>query len=203
MLSRSNGRSDVAAKGSQRDEKQVIANGGIAALSSLIAGGGDRTFAIALTAGALSAATADTWATEIGTRSRNVPHLVLSGRAVPRGTSGAVTLQGSLAAFGGALTIASLATILIGRRSGWSRALSVGTGVAIGGMAGSLTDSILGELVQERRRCTSCEVATEAVIHRCGARTEQIGGIVGLDNDVVNLVCTIVGSLVVVPFAHR
>src|SRR5438093_5230732 len=47
-------------------------------------------------AGALAAAAADTWATEIGAFSPFAPRLITSGRQVPRGTSGGITVLGSL-----------------------------------------------------------------------------------------------------------
>lgn len=200
-LSRRGRLDGIVAKDGQRDERQVLANGAVAALGALVGGRADRGMGIALVAGALSAATADTWATELGAGSRTVPRLVLSGHAVPRGTSGGVTLRGSMAAVGGAATVGAVTGVLIGLTSGWSQAARIGPGVVVAGVAGSLVDSLLGELVQERRQCEACNVSTEARVHRCGAATVHTGGVRGFDNDLVNLACTAVGALSVVPFA--
>src|SRR5215467_14632757 len=99
----------IVAKGAQRDARQVLANGGVfgvAVLGMLIQPG---VWWTALAAGALAASAADTWATEIGTRFGGVPRSILSGRAVPVGTSGGVTVIGSLGALAGAVFVAAIA----------------------------------------------------------------------------------------------
>ncbi|MGH7530085.1 MAG: DUF92 domain-containing protein, partial [Gemmatimonadales bacterium] len=50
----------------RRTGRQVLANGGVAALSALVSGRTCERRALPVLAGALAAATADTWATEIG-----------------------------------------------------------------------------------------------------------------------------------------
>lgn len=202
-LSRSDRHDTVASHGSRRDERQVLANGAAAAIGALVGGRNDRMIGTALAAGALSAATADTWATELGAGSTSVPRLALSGRPVPPGTSGGVTRRGSLASLYGAATVGIVACAVVGAAEGRTRALCVGRGVLIAGLAGSLADSVLGELVQERRRCPACDVVTEARVHRCGASTVHACGMRGVDNNVVNLACTVVGCLAVFPFVAR
>ena len=92
-------------KGSRRDAAQVLANGGAAALAALL-GPARPELALWLVTGTLAAAAADTWATSLGRRSRTVPRDLLSGRAVPPGTSGGVTVLGSGAALVGAALVA-------------------------------------------------------------------------------------------------
>ena len=96
-------------KGSRRDAGQVLANGGIAAL--LCVGHAvlpHHAWWYAFV-GVMATVTADTWATEVGSLSRLEPRFILSLRRVPRGTSGAVSLLGSLAAAAGAFVIGAAA----------------------------------------------------------------------------------------------
>lgn len=201
ILSRGDRGPGIAAKGHRRDERQVLANGAMAAVGALFGSRIDPRLGLGLAAGALSAAAADTWATELGAGSRSVPRLICSGRAAPPGTSGGVTLRGSIGALGGAAAAGAVTALVAAATSGWTTALRLGPAVVVAGVAGSLTDSLLGELAQERRRCPACDLPAEARMHHCGAQTDHVGGVVGVDNDLVNLACTAVGSLFVIPFA--
>jgi uncharacterized protein (TIGR00297 family) len=204
-------------KGSRRDAGQVAANGGIAGLFVLLhvflpaAGWVDHTgWAWAAFAAALAAANADTWATELGVLSHNAPRLITSGKLVERGTSGGVTLFGSLAALCGSALIALLAVLI------WPGQISlIPTGLptpilappqqltwfgilTLAGFAGSLFDSFLGATLQAIYYCPSCCKETERhPLHVCGSPTRRIHGFAWLDNDWVNTACTLVGALIV------
>ena len=183
--------SAVVAKAGGRDAIQVLANGGVFALAAFLSAHVSSTSApvlAAAAAGALAASAADTLATEVGTLVGGEPHSITHWRAVPAGTSGGVTVAGSLAMIAGALLVAFAAVGM--------RLTPHLTAVALGGVAGAIADSLLGALVQERRRCPRCDVATERHVHDCGTVTEHTGGIARLDNDLVNLCATIVGSAV-------
>jgi len=121
--------------GRGRNERQVLANGGVAALAALA--GSWPAFA-----GALAAATADTWATEIGSHSPTPPRLITNGRPVPAGTDGGITLLGTAGGIAGALLIAVLARVLV--PGGFLMP------VAVAGIAGMLLDSLLGATLQGR-----------------------------------------------------
>jgi len=180
--------SPVVEKGDERDAGQVLANGGVfaaAALGQLLA---PSPVWMALGVGAIAASTADTWATEVGTLSRREPVSILSGRRVPAGTSGAITLLGSLAGVAGAAFIAAEAAL-----ASWPVSFAAG---ALGGVAGALTDSVLGATIQARRWCEACATSTERKVHSCGKPTLHAAGMRGFDNDVVNAVCSAVGALV-------
>lgn len=187
---------DVVAKGGARDWWQVGANGGVfafAALASAFAGPSWTWSALA--AGSLAAAAADSWGTEVGTLARRPPRSILTLRLVPPGTSGGVTLRGSLATIAGAAYIGGAAWAF-----GWDGRAAAAA--AAGGVAGAFADSLLGALLQIRRRCPQCDVATERGIHRCGAPTEITGGLTWLDNDAVNLACALAGGLLAVLLAR-
>ncbi len=175
--------------GAGRDAIQVLANGGVFALAALLSLTGATTWWGAVAAGALAASTADTWATEVGMLARQAPRSITSGRVVPVGASGGVTVAGSIAMVLGALAI--------GAAAAWGSGSWYGVpAVWAGGVAGAVADSLLGATVQERRHCPRCRVWTEARRHECGSPTDVAGGVPGLDNDRVNLACALIGGLV-------
>ena len=178
----------IIAKTGERDAWQVLANGGIFAAAAAAAMLSSHPGWQAVGAGALAAATADTWATEIGTLFGGQPRSILSGQRVPIGTSGGVTLAGSIAAAGGAAFIAIVAGVMQ-----WDVTL---VAIVASGAGGAAADSILGALVQERFWCGTCAISTEQSIHRCGTITSRTAGFAGFNNDVVNLLCSVVGALI-------
>ncbi|MEO8287425.1 MAG: DUF92 domain-containing protein [Chloroflexota bacterium] len=189
-------------KGGKRDAAQVLANGGVAALAALLlvlSNGSAAAVYLGAFVGALAAATADTWATEIGVLSRNAPRLITTGRIVPAGTSGGVTWLGSAAAMLGAGVIGIGAALLAGisilpiSHPGVFSLVAAGL---IGGTAGMLGDSLLGATVQASYWCPQCNKPTESRIHTCGTPTELRHGLPWLNNDLVNVAGTLIGALV-------
>jgi uncharacterized protein (TIGR00297 family) len=129
--------------GGRRNARQVTANGGVAALAALL--GVWPAFA-----GALAAAAADTWATEIGAYSPTPPRLITSGAPVPRGANGGITLLGTAGGVLGAGVMATVALLLEPRATGpgsahpfWGALVIAGAGVL-----GMLIDSLLGATAQ-------------------------------------------------------
>jgi uncharacterized protein (TIGR00297 family) len=183
-------------KGSRRDAAQVIANGGAAALAALL-GPARPELALWLVTGTLAAAAADTWATSLGRRSRTAPRHLLSGRTVPPGTSGGVTVLGSGAALVGAALVA-------GSGAAAGRQPVLFPIAALVGFLGMALDSALGATLQGRFHCPACDLPSEWPVHRCGTRTLHRGGSRWLDNDGVNFAATLVaGALAWVAWAWR
>ncbi len=170
------------AKGSTRDAVQVLANGGIAAALALGQFVWPHPWWWPAFIGAIAAATADTWSTEVGTLGRRPPRLITTGRPVDAGTSGAVSLPGTLAALAGGALIGGLAGVL-GDGLTFAQALLVGIAA---GVFGCFADSLLGATVQGRFFCNSCRQAGEQRRHRCGRPARRLGGIAAIDNDAVN-----------------
>jgi uncharacterized protein (TIGR00297 family) len=178
----------VVAKSGNRDGWQVAANGGLftaAAAASLFS---PSPVWLAAGAGGLAAASADTWATELGILFGKDPRSMITGERVPVGTSGGVTLTGWGAAVGGAVLIAVGAWLVH-----WPVPIHA---VIAGGVAGAAADSLAGATIQERRWCDTCRAWTERRVHGCGTITRHEGGVGGFDNDAVNLLCSAVGALV-------
>jgi uncharacterized protein (TIGR00297 family) len=180
----------IVEKGDERDAWQVLANGGVfaaAALACFLWPSGSAA-AMAAAGGALAAACADTWSTEIGTLSLSPPRSIITGRVVPPGTSGGVSKLGYAGMIAGAIVIGITSRIL-----GWPGTIAVAT--VFGGIVGALADSFIGALWQARRRCPKCDAFTERAVHDCGTGTVAAGGLPWLDNDGVNAFCTVAGAL--------
>ncbi|MFT4039755.1 MAG: DUF92 domain-containing protein [Thermomicrobiales bacterium] len=177
-------------RGNRRDAVQVLANGGPAATLALalaVASGRQQRIAEAAFYSSIAAAAADTWATEIGTRWGGQPRVLLLGPQAPAGTSGGVSGAGLAASCAAAASIALLAAAP-------NQGRGLGAAVLIGGVSGSLADSVIGATVQERRWCDACLLATESPRHSCGTETRHIGGIPGCTNDIVNVLGILVGA---------
>lgn len=182
-----------------RNALQVIANGGFFAAFALIGTiTSDVRWHIAAL-GALAAATADTWATEIGTLWGGTPRSILTARPVPVGESGGVTLIGFLGAIAGSAVIAATAPwILVHEMSsplGAAAASPIGTAVFTAGIGGCIADSLIGLTLQAKRWCDSCNVITERDPHSCGGVTGHVRGVPWVTNDAVNIVSTLAGAV--------
>ncbi len=187
------GAEEKYAKGGQRDMMQVLSNGGVAGAFVML----HAIFPGAIWpwtgfAGALAAVNADTWATELGVLNPGRPRLITALRTpVEKGTSGAVSLIGTLASLLAAALIGGLATLMIGQPGGLLIA------VALAGLIGSLVDSLLGATVQALYYCPLDQKETEKhPLHGCGTPTVQIRGWKWLDNDLVNVACSLIGAAV-------
>lgn len=178
-------------KGHRRDAWQVLANGGVAGVI-VLAG---VVFQQQQTAwwffcASLAAATADTWATELGVLSPVQPRMLTSWQLVEKGTSGGISLVGSLSAIAGSLLLAFISVIIV------PTGVKLAIFVAIAGLAGSVVDSYLGATIQVQYKCQDCGRITEKYpLHSCGGSTTIYKGWVWLNNDWVNAACTVSAPL--------
>ncbi|MGH2557884.1 MAG: DUF92 domain-containing protein [Thermomicrobiales bacterium] len=188
----------ITARGHRRDAFQVVANGGFATLAAAFAPVSDHPAVFGVFVGTVAAATADTWATEIGGLAASRPRLITTGRPVPPGTSGGVTLAGCWGSLVGAALIGLLAAAAAG--AGWvdtsSSVQRILLGGIAGGVAGSLVDSMLGATIQLQFACPQCQETTERQVHQCGTVTLRVRGIIYATNDTVNAAATLTGGIV-------
>ena len=184
---------DKFSKGSERDILQVAANGGVATLlalgyrlstSSIVRRGCEAGYV-----GAFATATADTWATELGTLSTQPPRLITTGKRTTPGTSGGITVLGTGGAATGATALGLFYALLQGQRHVAFSLIGL-----VSGLAGSLFDSLLGATVQAMYYCPVCEKETERLTHNCGTQTIPLRGISWVNNDVVNFLATAFGA---------
>jgi len=192
---------DKFVKGAHRDMGQVLANGGLAAFISLLYFSYPAPVLLAAFLGSMATVNADTWGTEVGVLSRDLPRLITTWRRVPVGTSGGMTLLGTAAATLGALFMGVLAHVLflfealLARNDALSLAWIIPT-TLFSGLLGSLFDSLLGATVQGIFYCARCETETERELHGCGLQTSHLRGWRWLNNDVVNFLSSLGGALV-------
>ncbi len=168
-----------------RDAGQVLGTGGVAAAAALAWGLPflpDRIHDLLMPAmlGALATAAADTWATEVGMLSPGPPRLITTWAHVPAGTSGGVTLVGSLAGVAGAVLVATV---------GAGRDPHLFTVAWIAGTVGMVADSLLGATVQAgfRRPDGTTTESPEGAVHVRGLRW--------MTNSTVNALATLAGAL--------
>jgi uncharacterized protein (TIGR00297 family) len=195
-------------KGSRRDLGQALANGAWAAVLAAAFGEWHVQWLFVAFLGAISTVTADTWATELGVLSSKPPRLITTGRQVPVGTSGGVSALGTLTALLGAsfvgvagaaleATVTNIPWLRFGAEQYFGLPFKWITLIilaAVGGLVGSLFDSLLGATVQAMYFCELDQKETERRIHSCGRATHLVRGYRWLDNDVVNLCASVFGS---------
>ena len=182
-------------RGRERDAVQVIANGGVAAilaLASSLPRERTRSLFLAGFGGAVATAAADTWATEIGSRSGAQPRSILTRQPTARGASGGVTGAGLVASAVAATLIGVMAPAPVASVA--RRPSPQAIAVALGGFTGALVDSVLGATVQEIRFCDTCFVETEQLLRHCGTETRVMRGVQWCDNDMVNAIATAAGA---------
>ena len=185
-----------------RDYRQVLANGGWPIVGVAAVAANYPVAGWSVLAASLAAAQGDTWSTEIGVRSGDVPRWAVGGEPVAVGTSGGVTPAGTA---GGIAGVAAMMLLV------WLTGLPHPAllAAATGGLTGMVADSLLGATVQVRYRCERCGSVTESTKHPCGGGGDggggggdalhRISGVRWIDNDMVNLLAT--GSAAVIGLA--
>jgi len=191
-------------KGGQRDAGQVFGNGALAAFfAGLHFFYPDSPWTWVAFAACVAAVNADTWATELGVLSPHPPRMVTDlRREVEKGTSGGVSLVGTLAALAGSALIGFLAAALGGTEGvPYPASWTMGLVITLAGLLGSLFDSFLGGTVQAMYYCPTCQKETERhPLHTCGTATTLKRGWPWLDNDFVNIGCALFGIAVALLF---
>ncbi len=183
------GLEQIFEKGSIRDAGQVLGNGGIAGAVVVLNYFYPDHRWMGVYLGVLAAVAADTWATEIGIYFRHIPRSIVNGRRVEPGTSGGITVPGLLGAVGGAALIAACGWLTMGGFE-WN----IAVWITAGGVVGSLVDSWLGATLQGQFECVGCGLSTERRLH-CAAPTRWVRGWRALDNDKVNVACSLAGGI--------
>lgn len=185
-------------KGHERDAGQVLANGGAATIfAALHFFFPESTLPWMGFAASLAAVNADTWATELGVLNPHPPRMITNlKKVVEKGTSGGISLTGTFASLLGSGLIALLTVLLNPIDS--TPSTNYFLLITAAGIAGSLFDSFLGATVQAMYFCPKEKKETEKhPLHTCGTQTVHIRGWKWLNNDLVNLACSIFAVILI------
>lgn len=133
-------------KGGRRGARHALANAGVATACALFAAltGHPELFGLAF-AGAFATAVADTSSSEIGQLLGRRTFLITTFRPVPRGTEGAVSLEGTLAGILASLVIAALGAAL--HLYPWAGVLPV----VVAAFLGTTFESVVGAALERRQ----------------------------------------------------
>ncbi|EQB64058.1 MAG: putative membrane protein [candidate division Zixibacteria bacterium RBG-1] len=184
--------SSLWVKGDKREAWQVLANGVVA--SALVIGHkiSPEPIWYLLFISTIAAVTADTWGTEIGVLSSSSVLSILNFKKVPKGSSGGITLLGSSASLLGSLSVAILG--ILSPFAPYEIKPEPIVLLALAGFSASLVDSVAGAAIQSRYFCTVCSDITEKKIH-CNQNSSLKSGWKFINNDAVNFLCSLSGSL--------
>lgn len=189
-------------KTGRRDILQVFANGGVGLIHSILYYMTKNPSYLVFLGISFAAANADTWATELGILNKKDPLSLRTFKRVEKGTSGAVSLFGTLSAFIGSMLIGIFATIgfsflNIGELGfEYIKAFQM---VTLGGFIGSLIDSILGATVQGVYYSEEMDGETEKKEHN-GKPNLLVRGLSFVNNDLVNFLSIGIASIILASF---
>ncbi len=182
--------SAVMAKTDERDLLQVLANGLLPTILVIIWYFSQDFNITLLYLAAVASATADTWATEVGIRSGKQPRSILTCKHMKPGTSGGITLPGSVAAVAGALFITVLGMLFF--PAGNLPILTIALIIVVAATMSQFIDSLLGASLQAAYTCRTCGAVTERSSHCTGNATIS-SGLRWVTNDTVNFLSVACG----------
>lgn len=173
-----------------RNFYQVIVNALVAVVCSVLYFYTKNEQYLVLASIGLAAANSDTWASEIGGRTKGVTRSIVTFKRIEQGESGGISLLGTLSALLGSFFIAVVSYLLllslIVPMYSWYYYLII---ITIAGFIGDVIDSLLGVLVQEKY----LDSKTNTVVEHPGNRKEsqRISGIPYFNNNIINLISTV------------
>lgn len=133
-------------KGGRRGARHALANAGVATACALFAALTDYPVLFALAfAASFATAAADTASSEIGQLLGRRTFLITTFRPVPRGTEGAVSVEGTLAGVAASLVIGGLGALL--GLYPWTGVLPI----AVAAFVGTTFESVVGAALEKRQ----------------------------------------------------
>jgi uncharacterized protein (TIGR00297 family) len=197
-------------EGGQRNTWQVLANSSTASIVCILylwmvgteqlkvdfgaTGSKAASILISILIGHYACCNGDTWASELGILSKGDPYLITTGRRVPKGTNGGISVWGTFASVAAGFTIGIvyyLGSLPFAIGSHAPPQWPVIILATIAGALGSIIDSILGATLQY----SSIDPKSGLFISHPVKGDKHITGIHLLNNHVVNYLSSILTSL--------
>ncbi|MEM2636820.1 MAG: DUF92 domain-containing protein [Candidatus Korarchaeota archaeon] len=181
-----------------RGARQVLANGIVPAIASLIAMVASNPHFLFIAWGATAMKCADTLGSEIGMLSSNTRLIIKPWKRINPGEPGGITFLGTAASMIGALASAIISFIVAPFQS---FVFSFVIAIFLGGFIGTFFDSLLGYFAEEKFVCSSCNLITHHKKH-CGIPGKHSSGIPGFTNNMVNLISSLIAGIFTLPLYY-
>jgi uncharacterized protein (TIGR00297 family) len=182
-----------------RNVVQVISNALVATVFSIVYFILNQEIFLLAAVVSIATSNSDTWASEIGVLSRGKTRYIINLKEAPRGSSGAITLLGTLASLLGAMFIAFTFIIVYALSFGLTveSVLLYGFIISFGGFIGCFIDSYLGALIQAKYKGVHSGKLTE----KSWLPDEKVilaSGFALITNDAVNFLSSLFASVLTV-----
>lgn len=189
----------ISKKSGSRDGLQVLANSLPALISLMLYYFTKNTVFLPAAICAIASSMADTWASEIGVLSKKDPISILTGKSLPSGLSGGVSLLGFIASFIGSMVIAGCALLFYHNffiiNSFFNmNLLIIFLFITLLGFLGGLVDSFLGATLQVKYKNINSSFTEQEFSF--GKKNRVVSGIIWIDNDMVNFLSGLSVSII-------
>lgn len=183
----------VVAKTGPRDYIQALANLGVASGLMVLYSFFQSELLLAAFIGSVSAANADSWASEIGGLSKSQPVMITTFKPIKKGISGGVTGAGMLGGVLGSFFISISAIALIKFLDHSIENLTlIFFSAFLAGIFGFILDSYFGALTQALYRNLENQQLTE----NPKGNSVLVRGFEWINNDTVNLLTTLISAAI-------
>ncbi len=172
-----------------RSVVQVLCNGGLMALLSVVYYVYPNPMLVYLASVSMAAANADTWASELGSLSSQQTQTLFSKKVYPKGLSGGVTHLGLWASLTGSALVSIVTSVYFLSNHGFTwRWLILSLGMVTFGFMGSIVDSLLGEYFQVKYLNDQNQLVDDPLY----THSKPVSGYTWIDNNLVNLLSNLI-----------
>ena len=182
---------NIQSKKSRRTINQVYANGGIALVIFLVSHFFNNDIMPVLILSSVASANADTWGTELGKLSLKQPIDIISRKEIKIGSSGGITIIGTIGSLMGSILIGGLGYF-------FDLELSAIIAIILAGFSASIIDSIIGSTYQARFICPKNSNISE----RKKLNHYLYTGYKNINNNMVNLICTTIAPIILLIYSY-